>query len=409
MTVNIFLGANNKETKKESSIYVRVQLKGMIKNISTGIKLKPEFWDFKRKEIKDTFKIIATPEERQLLGELKDKLHNIKRTFESEFSSLQLSNNIPTNKDRFYDWCETTYNLTKGRSKEDSGLLRNLWQEYIDFQETQGMAKSTLKQYRSKLNVYKQFEEYMGRKYNTVEVDLTWWTDLLNWILARPGATEKSKVNHGEIVKKAKAVINHYAPLRDIEVSREFYHKGFKVFKGEKKRDWVTEEEFRALENFEGKGYLNNARDLAIIQYYTASRFGDIIYWLESGSYNIETIQGKKYLTMKIPKSGIMGSEYSTKTFPVHPRIEAMIIEDRLPHAIALGNYNDYIREIYSTLGMVTKFEGSHTFRRSFATHRFNRKDKPKDIMQFTGHEKESTLLRYIHKENVAVDNEIEF
>jgi integrase len=86
-----------------------------------------------------------------------------------------------------------------------------------------------------------------------------------------------------------------------------------------------------------------------------------------------------------------------------------MIVNNTLPHAISNSKFNEYTREIFKTLNLSTGFEGSHTFRRSFATHKFNEKAPLKDIMQFTGHDKESTLLGYIHKNNVDVNNSITF
>lgn len=409
MTIHTYYGANNNgKTNKLESIYFRITHKGWIKNISTGIQVKKEFWNFSKKELKDFFKITATSEEREHLKQLKETLQGVKNHFDSSFTQLQLENNTPTNKDTFYSWCKITYDSSRV-SNANSDLLQDLWKEYIDHQKSQGMARSTLKQYESRLTIFKKFEESKGRVYTVKEINLTFWKELAEFYKSRPDSTAKYMVNHGETIKKIKAIINHYAPLKEIAVSPEFYHKSFKVTKGEKKRDWITVEEFKALESFEGSNYLMNTKKLAIIQYYTASRFGEVAEWLNSGTHNIETIQGSKYLTMSMPKSGKMGREYTTKTFPIHPSIENMIVNNTLPHAISNSKFNEYTREIFKTLNLSTGFEGSHTFRRSFATHKFNEKAPLKDIMQFTGHDKESTLLGYIHKNNVDVNNSITF
>jgi len=409
MTIHTYYGANNNsKTKKVESIYFRITHKGWIKNISTGIQIKKEFWNFSKKELQDFFKITATPEEREHLKQLKETLQGIKNHFENSFTQLQLDNNTPTNKATFYSWCNITYDSSRG-SNTNSDLLRDLWREYIEHQKSQGMAPSTLRQYESRLTVFKKFEESQGRVYSVKEINLAFWNELAEFYKNRPDSTNRYMVNHGETIKKIKAIINHYAPLKGLEVSPELYHKAFKVTKGEKKRDWVTVDEFKALESFEGSNYLMNARKLAIVQYYTASRYGEIAEWLNAGNHKIETIQGNKYLTMRMPKSSKMGKEMTTKTFPIHPSIEDMIVNNTLPHAISNTKFNEYIREIFKSLKLSTGFKGSHTFRRSFATHRFNEKAPLKDIMQFTGHDKESTLLGYIHKDNVDVNNSITF
>lgn len=170
--------------------------------------------------------------------------------------------------------------------------------------------------------------------------------------------------------------------------------------------------------DFSDNERLDNARDWLIISCYTGQRISDFM------RFNSEMIQDN-VIVIKQRKTG------KTVHIPIFKEVQKILDKrnGKFPRKISDQKYNDYIKEIGEKAKLNQKIKGkkvvcvaknqnkatrndyrkqtgtfkkwelmrSHIGRRSFATNLYD-KVPTSVLMKITGHEKESSLLTYLHK-----------
>lgn len=389
MKVAFKYGKSNDLKKDFQNVYLRVYHSKFEFLRSLDLEVSQKHWNKKNSMINlesafDSF------EERQYYSDVYKQLDHITSTFRVEwFKEKSKLKSKTYNQHQFKTWCENTLRRATGDAPEDRFLLTDKMQEYAELSRLGTGTESTYQNWQSKIRTLKRFEEETGKKYYFDEVGLVWWQELMKWILAS-GNTD---TYHGTITGMVRATINHFGKELGLKYNREVDSKKFVVIKKRKKHDVLTKEQMELIHSYKGKAYLENVRDLAIIQFHACLRFSELESELKKGSFDIEEHNGKYYWSIGVRKTK------NWKEVELNPRIKQMIDTGTLPHLISYKNYNRYIKELCSELGIDMKIS-THTLRRSFCTHQWNAGAPPQDIMKYSGHTSEKSLRVYINKEN---------
>lgn len=402
MKVSFSYGKSRDYTAKVQKINIRILHGSLDCRRSTGLEISLKDWDTKKHELGNALTGARTPEERTYLNSVKAILDKITATFENEFLQLKLSFRLKSfSNEDWKQWCTDTLNKATGIQGDNIAevpLLLDKYQDYISYLISDNKAPNTLKGYKSNFKVLKSFEDETRKRYRTDEIDLEWYNKLREWNKAR-GNNENY---FGSIIQKVKAVINHF---RSIDNTFRFHpnidHKKFKTIKINPDHEILTEEELDRLFNYTGKRYLENTRNLAIIQYYACSRWNEIEQEIKRGKEALTIYQDKngKYF-WDILEQKVSAKTKIKKSFPLHKKILDLYHSDNFPHHITPQKFNLYLKEITEELG-IDKVITSHTFRRSFCTNMFNDGHDPQEIMIYSGHSTETQLRQYIQKKNV--------
>ena len=83
-----------------------------------------------------------------------------------------------------------------------------------------------------------------------------------------------------------------------------------------------------------------------------------------------------------------------------------MFNNDSMPYYIAISNFNEYIKELLTEIG-IEKHITSHCFRKSFCVNNYVNGITEEDIMQYSGHKSVKALRAYINIDKVQRKNEI--
>lgn len=390
-------GKSNNLKKDFQNIYLRVYHSHFEFLRSLDLEVSYKHWN-KKENIINLESSFESFEERQYYSEIYKQLDNISSTFRVEwFKEKPKLKSKTYNQDQFRTWCENTLRRATGDITEDRFLLTDKMQEYAELSRLGTGTESTYTNWQSKIRTLKRFEEATGKKYYLDEIGLVWWQELMKWILAS-GNTD---TYHGIITGMVKTTINHFGKELGFNYNHEVDSKKFKVIKKKRKHDVLTKEQMELIHNYTGKPYLENARDLAIIQFHACLRFSDLESELKKDSFDIEEDDGKYYWKIGVRKTN------SWKEVELNPRIKKMIDTHSLPRLISYKNYNKYLKELCHEIGVDIRIS-THTLRRSFCTHQWNAKVPPQDILKYSGHKTEEMLRVYINKENVNRNNSVE-
>ena len=241
-----------------------------------------------------------------------------------------------------------------------------------------------------------------ARQYRTDETDIHFYNILQDWNVKKGNGLSGA---FSDQIKHIKAMLRYFESTEGIKIHHNINHKDFKVHTKNPDHDIFTEEELELIFNYKGKGYLENVRDLAKIQYYACIRYDELKSELAKGINKMDILKsGDNNHRWNI----YQGKVKKPKSIPVHARILSMIKENKFPHLISDQKYREYIKELLAIL-QIDKHKriGTHTFRRSFCTNMFNNGHSFAEIMQYSGHQTESQVREYIQAKNVVINNTI--
>jgi integrase len=434
MNVQFIFGAKNSKQKTPQNINIRVYHNHLDFRGSLNIEIQPIEWDFKNRRIIDITKGARTHERSSYLQKIISTLNNLEESFSSGFLELKLGTNLKTlPKENWNAWCKDILELGLGRKSiniEPSNNLISRMKGYLDAHKLT-FEKNTIKGHKTVIGVLECFMDYqklfeqnpkeasikkiktwyfnkygssLKKQFDCTELDIEFfYTSLQDWMHLRG-----FKPNYfGTIIQKIKAVVRYYESTDDsFKFHQNIKNKAFAVIQESPEHDILTEEEIEAIENFIGAKYLENARDLMIIQYYACLRFNEL---------QAETLKGYERLklrkTIKDGEASLLWEIFqpktnATKVIGVHSKLEH-ILKNRFPKSISSQKYNTYLKELSDSIGIQNKRITSHTIRRSFCTNMYNRNHLIQDIMQYSGHDNEDKFRLYVKQKNVNRDNAI--
>lgn len=383
-----FSGLNNDGQK----IYKKIKR-------STGLSIKPRFWNPNEQLARESFDGYI---------EINNRLDEIK-SFIKSIESEYLKKGIPINIDLIKERLNTFFN--GDQDKLDNLDLFSFAENLIKNKEHRPHAR-ILKQ---TLGVLREFSEKTSYKvdFETITMDFyNKFSLFLNSKMIRNSGSNAVFKGYS-INTKAKHISNlkhimSEALSNNLHKNLVYQSKNFKAQKDNKVENiYLSDSEIEKLYSLDLtlKPRLEKVRDLFLIGCYTGLRFSDFTQIVpENISENILTIKTQK--TKKPVK------------IPLRP--EAKIIFEKyrggIPKPISNQKMNDYLKELgklaginkdefqYRTNGTMhlgetfKKYEliTTHTARRSFATNCYNADIPAKEIMLITGHTTESEFFKYI-------------
>ena len=389
-----------KTKSNPASIYVRLRDgRNIDLTAKTGKTIYPKFW--KDNKIK---RAAAFDDKLNLENALNDLTALIlRKRNDSITDGIVLSNG----------WLQEVLGEWQGLTKQDkSTYFDDVMQLSIDkmpFRQRQGkvgLSPGSIKNYKTSLNRFKKFQVHKASRILLSDINLEFYNDFLTFLRDTLGLAANSI---GKVVKNIKTICRE-AQEQGLKVNQQVFGKSFIPPSEETMFTTLNPEELELIATYEGKQYLENARDWLIISCWTGCRVGDL---MKLDTNNIKKInQDINLIEYTQNKTG--------KTIKAPMRKEVELIIERLgsfPRPTSPEKYNDYIKQVCQQVGINEIIKGtrqnpvthkkevgmfekwklirSHIGRRSFATNHYNEFPN-KVIMAVTGHSTEKQFLKYI-------------
>lgn len=401
----------DKQVKKEptQSLWIRIFHSSLDYRRSLKMDISREGFDFNTNHITDLQKGTRTQEESIYLQSVKEELQEIEKVFHREFLILKNSRRlISFNTQDWKEWSAKVVEEGRGGAIADRIFLKDKMEEYKDLLISEGKAEGTIKGWIARIKMLEAFEKDFSHRYYTDEIDLKFWQKSMDWVVKN----NNKPSYHGEFIKKIKATYHHFSPLNsdNTEWNGELNHDKFRITKSKKRDDnFILLDDWNKIVSYNDKGYLNNMRDLAIIQYQACLRYselkGELDYYQSKGKFKHIEKKGDKYFwSIKEIKNSNREKD-KVKTIPVHPSIVKMIESNSLPHIISPSKANEYIKELAKELEIVNGNEiTTHTIRHSKITHLISLGVPDREVKMLSGHSSDSSFQGYNH-DRVDLDN----
>lgn len=344
-------------------IQIVVTINGQRKYFTTNIYVAPDQWNERQKKIKNH------PNAASRNNEIYNKVIEI----ENFISNLITKGEQPTllQVENFINEEKTT--------------------DFIDFVKKETAKSGYLS--KSRISQYKTFAKHLteyqhGRKLYFDDINYKWVLDFNNFLLAK--LDNNTVAAYLRILRKFTMLAINY-DLID-------YHKNpFKQFKIkviEKKRDFLTIEEFRKFEKAPADSEQEQfTKDIFIFSCYTGLRYVDI-KGLETsdiitsnGETTIYKVQEKTDIVVNIPISSIAGGE-------------ALKLLNRYQHGnryfdlIGLHTIDQYLKKLAAKAG-INKNLSFHTARHTNATILLNSGVSITSVQKLLGHKNIKTTMIY--------------
>lgn len=306
-----------------------------------------------------------------------------------------------------------TNNKNKTKGLELFDFIDSFIKERI---ENPRYSTGTTKNYKTHYNNLKEFADYRGHKFDFEDLNLELFNELLAFY-TKKGHSENHK--HKQI-QTLKVFLNE-AYERGLTTNLNHTKKWYKVKKEEVQNFSLEQNELLDLYNkdFSYSPKLDKVRDLFLIGCFTGLRFSD---FTEIKPRNIKSKDdGREYIVLKTVKTKDL------LEIPINGIVKSILkkYKNNPPRDISNQKMNQYLKEAFKSAKInrkvtVSKYDNkgkmievalpvsdiisTHVARRSFATIAYKNGVSTIDIMQITGHKKESTFLKYINitKEDTA-------
>ncbi len=273
------------------------------------------------------------------------------------------------------------------------------------------IAPSTIKTYNTLKNILSGFEVHTGKKIAFENVDLEFYTDLIEFMQNVKQLKKNTLSKHIRTLKTIlrEALDNNY------HSNIKFSSRRFAAPNELTTTMYLTENELQDIYKMDltARPGLERVRDLFIVGCYTGLRYSDLQQVTQKNI--IADHENPKDLYLQITQ---------TKTrklvlIPIHEMVVNVMEKYNwvLPKPISIQKSNSYLKEVCKMIPSLKKVESieytkggqrvtqmlpkyqlisSHTARRSFATNSYLKGHKSLDIMAVTGHRTESSFNRYI-------------
>lgn len=397
------------------NIFIRVRHNSSYDYIRTlKIPIQEKDWNFKKHEIK-FINGFNSQEYNNKLKEVSDRVNSIYSYMSIKANDFHFTTGIETLSGK--EWIEI---CDKWLREFKEPLKQSLQPKISDLMKSCGEAKgvnahsgATPRSWKTNELYYEAFEKAQKRQYRTNELDSVWYTKLITWLRNDYPhiQTDKKGLKENSVVKcfkQLRATAKYYKrkykfepDIFDTEITEASYIEvDFEVFhKDELKLLWEYNPENKTEENV--LWYCK-------VLYYGAFRFGDAKMNLK-GSTPKEVFkqisQQKGEYIWKCKQQKAKGLK-AWKQLPMFDSLINLLFDSKeciasrsfpvsFPTIYSDTHFSRTLKLILAKLGM-TKHITSHTFRRTFCTDRYKENKSYKDIKQFTGHQTEEMVKKYI-------------
>ena len=369
--------------------------------VSTGFKIKPEFWDAAKCRVRN--KVEATDKD-QINGFLSDLEREAKRLL------IQLQASRMLTKETLKAEIESYLHPAPVEPAPVEASLFIFIREFIEKSPERinphtgkKVEYRTIQKYKTVFSVLQDFAKDYPRKLDFETIDLDFYQDFTEYLTNK----KRFAVNNvGKYIQTLKTFLNE-ATAKGLNTKADYKSRRFKVVQEDSDSIYLNETELQTLYDLDlsKTPRLDKVRDLFLVGCWTGLRFSDLIALrpekIKDGIIRLEQIKTLDKVVI-----------------PCHPIVNAILAKysGNLPRAISNQKMNDYVKEVCKLAGLtetttkgITKagvrllqnFEkwelvSVHTARRSFATNMYQLGVPTVTIMRITGHRTEKAFLTYI-------------
>jgi len=381
----------DKKAKKETSIILYISYNSKFCKISTGLKILPKKWNYKKQKLKA---------QSSKSTETNNILNNILKQAEITYLSLVNEEIYITNE------------ILKQSFKLNTTPIKKLnfftfFEQHIETQKQ--LAKSTLSDYRQTLNTLIEFQRVTKYMVDFNSINLSFYDKFKTFIIQNQGYSINT---FGKRIKVIKTFMKD-ALDRKLHKNIDFKHKDFKTTEKIKKKMYLNLTDIKKLivTEFNDKK-LEEVRDVFLLICLLGIRISDfhqlnksnITKSIEGYTFNFQCQKTNNFQNIPIHLKGI---EIIKKYKYVLPKINENTINKNIKKVAELSGVDD---EFTNTDGTFKKYEIITTKigRISFATNAYLNTEMPKrSIMVITGHKKENSFDRYVQAQRPPKHKEI--
>jgi integrase len=398
-TINFYLKKYADGGDEPALIYLRMKYSGVVLTYSTGVKIEPSKWNFKKQEPRVKTLMIAADDEEKGKQSVAEYLKKLRDTCDQYFKS-QLETGIPTPqmiKDHLDAY--RMQKLTKAKEDKKKNTLYELIDRYIAG-EMGDVAQSTRNNYRAVKLHLMAFEKATGYTLNFASINLDFFY--------RYTAYQSKRLNQNTLAKDVRIikVFMQGAVDMDLTDNLKFKHKKFTIKSVEPDAVALNEKEIMKVYRAKMPSVkLDRVRDLFVFGCFTGLRFSD---YSRVQKENIVDVEGQLMVKITTQKTG------EAVIIPTNPIILEILrkygdTQKGLPRPLSNQKFNDYVKEVCKVAGLdevgrnsddlslsLYQCVSSHTARRSFCTNLYVSGFPVRDIMLISGHKSEKAFNRYI-------------
>jgi integrase len=407
---NAFFRLRKVKAKTPQIIYVGYRFGKDQLIYPTGLKITPDYWNFKNTRVKH---ILSNPHPNRDL--INNKLDNIENFINYTAQRFQL-NEPPT---------ELTKNILKSELDNYLNPPKVVTVTFFDFiqgfmddcktgkklNDGMRMAERTIKNYGTGFSGLKEYEAYTGETITFESLNRKFWQEYVHYLTM----VKKYKINTIGSYQKYLIVFLRESKRANLWQDKDNLLDDAKILTENPVDVYLNKIEIAKIEQLDlsNNERLDKVRDLFLIGLNTGFRVSD---WLQVTLENIQ-ITGKENAYIEITQT----KTKTIATTPLRPIVKTIIekYKNQLP-IISEQKINQYLKELCQMAGINQKvkttstIEGgqqieffekweqvtTHTARRSFATNMFRDGFNPTLIMKATGHGTEKNFRRYLKLDN---------
>jgi integrase len=351
LSVSFYIQRQRLNDKKEAPIIIRLKLHGKTRDISSGLRVRPNQWDSKFGAVKGTGE--SAKQTNKLLNASRARLLNI-------FTQLNYAGNPSLDDllDEFHGKRQSKdYYLLQLVTEHNDHIKKRIGIDYTE---------STFEKYQAmELRVTQYVKEHLEKKdISLKQLDRKF---IANFFLYLKEVHHNQHNSATKTTKNLKRVLSYAAEQGYIE-NNPFngYHCGYK----ETPRTVLTMEELQRIEQKSFSMYrLELAKDLFLLQCYTGLSYVDLasLKWknIVKGSDDIfwlEIVRQKTGSTTQIPLFPV-----ALKIISKYNNLEQYQPDNSLLPAYCIQKTNAYLKEI-ADICEINKTLTTHAGRRTFAS-----------------------------------------
>jgi hypothetical protein len=265
------------EANTETSIFARVSYSGNRFKYYTPEKIKPDYWNSKTQQAKQTEKFREYPEFNARLNGIKSTIGNVFRRYVND-------NGKDPTPGTFKNLLDKEFKKTV-ESEEKERQLRTFWGFFNDFiqraengsrlhlQQHKPLSTGTIKNFKNVKRHLQEFEKWHRRKIEFDLIDIKFYNSLTAYLTQK----ELSINTIGKLITNLKVVLRE-AWESGITSNTIFTHRKFKSLNVDTETIYLNENEIKELQEIDlsGNPRLDRVRDAFVIGCFTGLRFSDL-------------------------------------------------------------------------------------------------------------------------------------
>lgn len=374
--------------------------------ISTGYKIKPEYWNIKKRWIKR-----ACPDYEEInavLIRIMSKLGKI--------LTYAKDNNIDPTVEFVLLELERNREYEHRSSKVD---MFDALERYIR-EKASLVSEDQIKDYRTLRKHLTRFKDYSSQPLTFRNLNLTFYSEFMDYLFYKAEKPDGSigllTNSAGKIVRLLKGFVN-YQVIKGVIPPIDL--RNFKVVEEETYAIYLSEKELATIYELDlsDDKQLEEIRDVFITGCFTGLRYSDLSSLspehidLDNGNINLK--QRKVHKAVVIPMIDYVPGILKKYNYAL-PKIPSYIFNERVKELgqraklkqkieIVRKRGKDREKKVYEKWEMIS----SHTCRRSFCTNMYLSGFPAEELMLISGHKSPAAFMRYIKVDNQQAANRL--